>query len=600
MTETIRVSRRGAVLDVVLLRNEAAGWLTAPQRAALLQVLTHPAEGAHAVLLRADDRTLAAFDDGGPDLPSADEAAAPTLAHVCQAVAGSQIPVVALLEGLVSGAGAELALAAAARLATPAARIAFPAARIGRITGAGGIHRLARLIGAADALRLLRAPRPTPAPEALALGLVDRVIEGDSETEILTAAAAFALGGAWRSVPDAGLRDGRAFLQAVATARSTATDGIGRALADCVEATLLLPADQSLAFEAAQAAARDAQPEVAALAHLTRAERAAAQTPEPLRRVQTAPVTRPGFAGGSAAVTGMVLSALARGHQVPIYEPERSKLVPLLQGIAARQEAAMQAGTLSAPQRDADWARLQPVSELSALDTADLVIVAADGPLPARKRGVPVLVMGRSPLPEGALRLVLSGRIAELGVPPSFPAGMAASAIAFLRRLGLTVVLTGVQSPAGISGRLAGAGGAALRALVGIGVAPQAVSWALTGFGLPAPTLPGPPDPAVPVRDMASDEILQRWLGALANEGARLLASGLAQSALDIDLVAVRGLGFPRESGGPLHQADCRGLMILRRDLAFWARDDPFWTPVAALDALVSVGRGFAGSLSRG
>ncbi|MDP4033084.1 MAG: 3-hydroxyacyl-CoA dehydrogenase family protein, partial [Pseudorhodobacter sp.] len=122
---------------------------------------------------------------------------------------------------------------------------------------------------------------------------------------------------------------------------------------------------------------------------------------------------------------------------------------------------------------------------------------------------------------------------------------------------------------------------------------------ALSAFGLAAPALPqveAPPG----LRLMSGQEIVNRWLGALANEGARLLAAGLAQAASDIDLVAVHGLGLPVESGGPMHQADQRGLMILRRDLRLWGAEAEVWKPVPALDALVSVGRGFADGVSRG
>ncbi len=291
--------------------------------------------------------------------------------------------------------------------------------------------------------------------------------------------------------------------------------------------------------------------------------------------------------------------ALSRGLPVTVQDLDRARLVPMLEAIASRQEAAVQAGSLSPEQRDADWARLTPVNDATVLEQADLVIVAPDTAIPSVRPAVPLLVMGRAELPKGALRLVLSGRVAELGLPSSCPAQPAAQALAFLRRLGLTVVLTGVQSPLGISGRLAGAGGAAMRSLLDSGVSADAIQSALRDFGLTATNLPTPETPPPP-RRMAPDEILNRWLGALANEGARLLASGLALSPADIDLVAVLGLGLPPGSGGPMHAADQRGLMILRRDLTLWGDEAEVWKPVPALDALVSVGRGFADSLSRG
>ena len=49
---------------------------------------------------------------------------------------------------------------------------------------------------------------------------------------------------------------------------------------------------------------------------------------------------------------------------------------------------------------------------------------------------------------------------------------------------------------------------------------------------------------------MSEEEILRHCIGALAEEGERLLSEGIAQRVSDIDVVYVNGYGFPRESGG--------------------------------------------------
>ena len=86
------------------------------------------------------------------------------------------------------------------------------------------------------------------------------------------------------------------------------------------------------------------------------------------------------------------------------------------------------------------------------------------------------------------------------------------------------------------------------------------------------------------------EECLARWIGALANEGVRLLDQGIARRPSDIDHVLVAGHGFPRWQGGPMHQADRRGLMALRADLRRWAEDDPLWAPAPLLDRLIRDG----------
>jgi len=93
---------------------------------------------------------------------------------------------------------------------------------------------------------------------------------------------------------------------------------------------------------------------------------------------------------------------------------------------------------------------------------------------------------------------------------------------------------------------------------------------------------------------MPEREIVDRLIGALVNEGVRLVSDGIARSALEVYLVAVHALGFPRNAGGPLHQAGRRGLLIVRRDLSLWATEAEVWRPAPALDALVAAGRGFS------
>lgn len=598
VTNGINVTPTDAFAEIVVSRPVEGDWMGALQRRALVDALSGLDRETTFVLLRSADRHWARYPDGGPDLPGEDDAATPTLADLCLAIDASPVPVCILLEGLVCGAGAELAIAAQARVATSAARIVFSAARLGRISGAGSTQRLPLAVGSEQALRLLIDARPVPAPEALAIGLVDTVVEGETAADCVAAARAWAQRHALRSPRERGGQDGRSFLRAVKAVRATASEGsLAMALADCAEAALLLPLAQGLAFEATLAAERDSLPQTGALAHLIRAERSAAQIPEALQGVTPAPVTCPTWVGASPQGTALALMALVRGMPVQIWEPDRARLVALLQSIAARQEAAVQSGALTAAKRDADWSRLRTFSDATVLEGADLVLVAAETPLPPVRAQVPLLVMGRGELPAGAFRLTISGRVAELGLPQPWSAAAAAQSLAFLRRLGQIVILTAQPSGPGIASRLAGAGGAALRAMHASGVRDEAILAALTEFGVASPRLPktdARPEP----RDMAPEEITRRWLAALANEGTRLLAEGVAQSAADIDLVAIHGLGLPAECGGPMYQADQRGLMILRRDLRLWAAEADVWEPVPALDRLVSVGRGFSAAIS--
>ena len=64
-------------------------------------------------------------------------------------------------------------------------------------------------------------------------------------------------------------------------------------------------------------------------------------------------------------------------------------------------------------------------------------------------------------------------------------------------------------------------------------------------------------------RGIGAQEILERCLYPLINEGARILEEGIALRALDIDIVWIYGYGFPRYRGGPMFHADRIGLEVI-------------------------------------
>jgi 3-hydroxyacyl-CoA dehydrogenase len=96
-------------------------------------------------------------------------------------------------------------------------------------------------------------------------------------------------------------------------------------------------------------------------------------------------------------------------------------------------------------------------------------------------------------------------------------------------------------------------------------------------------------------RTITDEEIVERCIYALVNEGARILEEGIAQRASDIDLIYVNGYGFPAWRGGPMFYADTIGLArVLERVRAFEARHGEFWTPAPLLVRLAEAGRTFA------
>jgi 3-hydroxyacyl-CoA dehydrogenase len=99
-------------------------------------------------------------------------------------------------------------------------------------------------------------------------------------------------------------------------------------------------------------------------------------------------------------------------------------------------------------------------------------------------------------------------------------------------------------------------------------------------------------------RTVSDEEIVERCVYALANEGARILEEGIAARASDIDLVYLNGYGFPLQRGGPMLHADIAGLPNVVRALRRFAAEpgaDAFWQPAPLLVTLADEGRGFNG-----
>ena len=96
-------------------------------------------------------------------------------------------------------------------------------------------------------------------------------------------------------------------------------------------------------------------------------------------------------------------------------------------------------------------------------------------------------------------------------------------------------------------------------------------------------------------RHIDDEEILQRLLYPMVNEGAKILEEKIAIRASDIDVIWVYGYGWPVYRGGPMFWADQIGLKAVRdRMLQFQkATGDSFWTPAPLLNRLAEQGKGF-------
>jgi enoyl-CoA hydratase len=102
-----------------------------------------------------------------------------------------RVPSIALVNGFALGGGCELALACTFRLALAQAKFGLPEVKLGLVPGYGGTQRLPRLIGLSRALDIMLSGRMVDSTEALSIGLVNRVVEGDALQQAMDYARQF-------------------------------------------------------------------------------------------------------------------------------------------------------------------------------------------------------------------------------------------------------------------------------------------------------------------------------------------------------------------------------------------------------------------------
>jgi 3-hydroxyacyl-CoA dehydrogenase len=99
----------------------------------------------------------------------------------------------------------------------------------------------------------------------------------------------------------------------------------------------------------------------------------------------------------------------------------------------------------------------------------------------------------------------------------------------------------------------------------------------------------------IPQRHISPEEIVDRCIYALVNEGARILEEGFALRAVDIDIIYLNGYGFPAYRGGPMWNADTVGLQkVYQRICEFHQQHGELWAPAPLLQRLAESGKTFA------
>lgn len=180
--ESIRIDRDGATALVTIDRREVLNALSRATidelRRAVLEVKRDDQVRA-VILTGAGEKAFVAGADIRElqELSATDaEAYATEGQHVLDLIEHLGKPVIAAVNGFALGGGCELAMACTLRMASDAARFGQPEVKLGVTPGFAGTQRLPRIVGKGRALDLLLTGRIVDAQEALAIGLVNRVV----------------------------------------------------------------------------------------------------------------------------------------------------------------------------------------------------------------------------------------------------------------------------------------------------------------------------------------------------------------------------------------------------------------------------------------
>jgi 3-hydroxyacyl-CoA dehydrogenase len=617
-----------------------------------------------------------------------------TLLPTLLAIEDSPKPVVMAIHGQALGGGMEVSMAGHYRVIAPSAQVGQPEVKLGIIPGAAGTQRLPRLAGVAKALEMCAFGEPIGAPEALALGIVDRVIDGD----LLTGAVAFAREVADRPAPKARQRneklanvDPSIFAAARDTARKTRRgQPAPLAAIDAVEASTKLPFEEGCKLEAKLFSECLYSIQSKALIHAFFGERTVNKIPDipketPLYEIRRAAVIGAGTMGG-----GIAMNYANAGIPVIVKETAQEALDRGIGIIRKNYANSVLKGRFSQAVMDERMALITPQLSYDGFDQADIIVEAVFEGMALKKQvfgeidaiAKPSCVLASNTSTLDVDEIASATKRPEMVIGHHFfsPANVMrllevvrgkatgkeviATSMALAKRLKKVAVLAG-NCRGFIGNRMLGPYFREAQFLLEEGASVENVNQTLYDFGFAMGPLavsdlagldvgwrirkefkhlekPGvriprvadrlcelgrfgqktgrgyskydaerrpQPDPetaalieavareaGIERRNITPEEIVDRCLFALVNEGAKLLGEGFALRAVDIDVVYLNGYGFPAWRGGPMFYADTVGLAkVLARIQEFEARHgSDLWSPAPLLQRLAQDGRTFA------
>ncbi|SUZ47687.1 uncharacterized protein METZ01_LOCUS541 [marine metagenome] len=697
MSDVVTLSNRNGVA-VVTLQNPPVNGLGFAVRTGLEAALRAATDDdtVQALVITGDGKMFS----GGADIrefgqPPPD--GTPPLPMLIDTIEASDKPVIAAIHGVALGGGCEVALGCHVRLATPDARVGLPEVTLGILPGAGGTQRMPRLVGIPAALDLIVNGKLVPAKKALALGIIDDIVEGD----IVDAAVAHARRMVSENLP---IRRASALDDKVVEARGTPEvfDDFRKTMArrargfeapfacvDCVEAAVNLPFAEGIVTERARFRELVASDQSKAQRHAFFAERQVTKIPDvpkstPTLSLDTAAVIGCGTMGG-----GIAMNFANAGIPVTVFEVSQEALDKGLDVIRKNYAATVSKRRLSQNEMDQRLSLISTTVDYADLATVDVVVEAVFEDMALKKevfgkldtacKPGAILATNTSTLDVNEIAAATNRPDKVIGTHFFSPANVMklmenvrgeqsspetiATIMKLSKAIGKVGVLVGVCDGF-VGNRMLYAYRRQSDFLLEEGALPAQIDKVIYDFGMPmgpyamgdlagldvgwrirqqqAATRPPHlrystvadhvcelgrfgqktgagwfryeegsrtpiPDPIVDElilkisqengftrREVGDQEILERCMYPLVNEGAKILEEGLAQRASDIDVIWMYGYGFPRFRGGPMFWADLVGVQTIYDTMSRLHDEHGDWLePAPLLKRIAEQGKGF-------
>jgi 3-hydroxyacyl-CoA dehydrogenase len=377
-------------IGVIRLNNPPVNALSHALRSGIQDAVTQAQDDASlALVLMCEGRTFIAGADisefGKPPI-------LPSLPELLIVLEASKKPIIAAIHGTALGGGLETALACHYRCALSSAQVGLPEVKLGLLPGAGGTQRVPRLTGVKAALDLMTTGAPITAAQALNIGLIDKVVEGD----LLSAALDFAneviaQGAKLKRVSDLEVDKTTASAEFFAEYRKTLSKRFRgqeapHRIVECIEAALNTSFDEGLKVERRLFVECMQSSQSGALQHMFFAERMSSKVKDLPKDTQLKDIKRVGIIGGGLMGGGIAMNFVNVGIPVTLLDISQEALQRGKDLIAKNYAMTVSKGKLTATLAAQRQAMITGTTDYHDLADMDLVIEAVFENLDIKKQ----------------------------------------------------------------------------------------------------------------------------------------------------------------------------------------------------------------------